>query len=156
MVRGVRNLAVAAGVAALTAAVQVGSFAAQGHHGDRRGFGRGFGGRALAELDLTADQQEQVRAVRERHRTELQQVGDRLRAAHQAHGQAVEKLPVDEGLIRSTSQSLSEAQADMSVLRARIHSEIWTVLTPEQQKKAQELKAQRDARMKERRERRQR
>jgi Spy/CpxP family protein refolding chaperone len=42
------------------------------------------------------------------------------------------------------------------VLRARIHSEIWTVLTPEQQKKAQELKAQRDARMKERRERRQR
>jgi Spy/CpxP family protein refolding chaperone len=61
---------------------------------------------------------------------------------------------MDEGRIRSTSQSLSEAQADLSVLRARIHTEIWTLLTPEQQKKAQDLKAQRDARMKERQERR--
>jgi Spy/CpxP family protein refolding chaperone len=61
---------------------------------------------------------------------------------------------VDEGLIRSTSQQLAEAQADMAVLRARVHSEIWTLLTPEQRKKAEELKAQRDARIKERQERR--
>ena len=155
MVRRVRMLGIAAAATVLAAALAVGAVAAQGD-GERRGFGRrGFGGHALAQLDLTAEQREQVRAVRERHAAELQQVGDRLRAAHDAHRKAVETLPVDEGLIRSTSQSLSEAQADMSVLRARIHSEIWTVLTPEQQKKAEELKAQREARMKERQERRQ-
>jgi protein CpxP len=155
MGRGVRRLTVAVGAMVLTAAVAVGVVGAQAG-GDRRGFGRhGFGGRALAQLDLTAEQREQVRVVRERHEAELKEAGQRLRTAHQAHRSAVEKLPVDEGLIRSTSQTLADAQADMGVLRARVHSEIWTMLTPDQQKKAQELKAQREARMKERQERRQ-
>ena len=154
MASGVRRLTVAVGAMVLTAAVAVGVVAQAG--GDRRGFGlHGFGGRALAQLDLTAEQREQVRAVRERHDAELKEAGQRLRSAYQAHRSAVDKLPVDEGLIRSSSQALADAQAEMGVLRARVHSEIWTMLTPEQQKRAQELKAQRDARMKERQERRQ-
>jgi Spy/CpxP family protein refolding chaperone len=39
----------------------------------------------------------------------------------------------------------------MAILQARIHSEVWALLTPEQQAKAKELKAQRETRMKERR-----
>jgi Spy/CpxP family protein refolding chaperone len=43
----------------------------------------------------------------------------------------------------------------MALVQARIHSDVWGLLTPEQQAKAKELKAQRAARTKERGQRRQ-
>lgn len=113
----------------------------------------GFGERAFAQLNLTDTQREQIRDVRQRHQPELTEARTRLRTAHEAHRAAAEALPVDEAKIRATSQALSEAQADMAVLRARVHGEVWTLLTPEQQAKAKELRAERQERMKERRDR---
>jgi len=86
----------------------------------------------------------------QRYRDELQEAGKRLRAAHDAQREAVETLPVNEGLIRSTTQTLAAAQTDLALLRARIHSDVWAILTPDQQAKARELKAQREARLKQR------
>ena len=130
---------------------------AQGHGpGRHRGFGPGRGGFfGLAQLGLTDAQRDQVREVVQRHRTEMQETGKKLREAHQAQRNAVETVPVNEGLIRSTAQALATAQTDMALLQARVRSEVWSLLTPEQQEKAKQLKSERDARMKQRLERRQ-
>lgn len=123
--------------------------------GRRRPFGPGRGGIAgFAQLDLTDSQRDQVREVMQRHRSEMQEAGKRLHEAHAAQRAAIETVPVNEGLIRSTAQTLANAQTDMAVLRARIHSEVWALLTPEQQEKAKQLKSERASRMKQRVERR--
>jgi Spy/CpxP family protein refolding chaperone len=160
MIRRFRStIALTAGAALLAAGLGTAALA-QGPEGRHRGrgFGHGGPGRAgfpLAQLELSDAQREQVKAVMERHREDMQTLGTRLREAHDAQRAAVEAVPVNEGLIRTTSQSIAAAQTDMALLQARIHNDVWNVLTAEQQAKAKELKAQRQARAKERAERRQ-
>jgi protein CpxP len=159
MIQRFRSKAVVIG-AALALAVGVASAVhaqgdGPGRHG-RFGFGGpGRGGFPFAALNLTDAQREQVKTVMQQHRDEMQAAGKQLHDAFDAQRKAVETIPVNEGLIRSTSQSLANAQADMAVLRARVHSEVWSLLTPEQQAKAKELKTQRETRMKERQQQRQ-
>jgi protein CpxP len=148
-----RPIAVAAAAALLVTSLAAGALA-QGGRGPRGEGHRGFGmGRGFAGLNLTDAQREQIRDIRQRHEAEMKEARAKVDTARAGHRQAVEAIPVDEGRIRATSQALAEAQADMAVLRARVHSEIFALLTPEQQAKAKELRAQRENRMKERRER---
>jgi periplasmic protein CpxP/Spy len=107
-----------------------------------RGFGPGPA-LALRELNLSDAQRQQVRDIMQRHRDENRQAADRLRTAMEAQRKAVNTVPVDEGLIRSTSQALAGAQTEMAVRQARMQSEIFAILTPEQQDKAKQLQAQR-------------
>jgi Spy/CpxP family protein refolding chaperone len=127
--------------------------------GGPRGRGRGgFGhpaGIGLRALDLTDAQRQQVRQMMEQHREQNRALFERVRKAEAARQQAVEAIPVNEAQIRSAMQELGEAQTEMAIQQARLNSEIQTLLTPEQQKKAQELRAAREARMKQRREQRQ-
>ena len=157
MIRQIHSKTLAVGAALLVVAGLAVGVSAQGEGFGRRGkFGPGGGGfPGLGRLELTDAQREQVRDVMQRHRGELQDVGKRLREAYAAQRNSVETVPVNEGLIRSTSQTLATAQTDMALVRARMHTEVWSLLTPEQQQKAKELKAQRDARGKERMQRRQ-
>jgi periplasmic protein CpxP/Spy len=132
---------------------------------DRDGrWGRGFGGHRfgrmggdfglpLRGLDLTAEQRTQVRNVFEQHRDELRKVHERVRAAFKAQNDAVTAIPPDESAIRAKSADVAAAQAEAAVLRARIHGEVYQILTPEQQQKAKELRAERQQRMQERRQR---
>jgi Spy/CpxP family protein refolding chaperone len=119
------------------------------------GPGGRFGGplALLRQLDLSEEQRAQVRQVMEGHRDELRAVGERLRAAHQAQEVAVTAAQFDEGAVRARSAELAAVEADAAVLHARVHSEVFAVLTPEQQAKAAELKAQRQARVEQMRER---
>jgi Spy/CpxP family protein refolding chaperone len=86
-------------------------------------------------------------------REELRAVGERLAAARRAQQEAVTAATLDEGTVRAKTAELAEVMADAAVLHARLHSEVYAVLTPEQQAKAAELKAQRDARRTQMRER---
>jgi periplasmic protein CpxP/Spy len=152
----IRKSAVYIAGAALLAAGLGTAALAQGPEGRRGGRGFGHGGRGgfpLAQLELTDAQRQQVRDVMARHREEMRAAGTKLGEAQRAQREAADTVPVNEGLIRSTSQALAEAQTGMALARARVRSEIWTLLTPEQQAKATELKRQRENRMKERRER---
>lgn len=115
-----------------------------------RGFERGGFGLSLRGLDLTPEQRTQVKGIFEQHRTELQAVGQRLGAAFKAQHDAVAAMPVDENAIRAKSAELAAVQADAAIVRARIHSEVFQLLTPEQQQKAQQLKAEREQRMQQR------
>ena len=61
-----------------------------------------------------------------------------------AQRKAVETIPVDEGLIRSTTQALADAQTEMAIQQARLRSEIFALLTPDQQAQARKLQAERN------------
>jgi Spy/CpxP family protein refolding chaperone len=134
--------------------VAVAQSARQGRSGPRAGWG-GSGGPELSlrALNLTESQRGLIRDIRERHRGEGQQVGERLRQALQAQRKAVESVPLNEGLIRATTQELAAAQTDAAIHRARVFNEIWSVLTPEQQAQTTKLRAAREQRMQQRRDR---
>jgi Spy/CpxP family protein refolding chaperone len=149
-----RKLAmVGALVAAIAAAAGTSAQAqapANGQPGMRRPGGPGGGmgplgdiGLPLPALNLRDEQKAQVQAVIEAHRAELEQLAQRIGPAHQAVRQAIETVPVDETLIRAKSAELAAAEADGAVLRARVRSEIWALLTAEQQQQASQLRMRR-------------
>ena len=109
------------------------------------------GGLPLAALNLTETQREQVRGIRERYREQTQALAARLGEAADKQRQAIETLPVNETLITSATQDMTQAQVDVAIQEARLNSEIWSVLTPEQQAQLTKLRAERKARLEERR-----
>ena len=104
----------------------------------------GFPG--LGQLGLSDDQRQEVRRIMELHKAERQAIFQRLREARRAQSGAVMAVPVDEGAVRARSAELAKVEADAAVLRARVHAEVYNVLTPEQQEKAKALRAEREAR----------
>jgi periplasmic protein CpxP/Spy len=111
----------------------------------------------LRQLNLTEQQRAQVRSIMESHQQEFRANGERMREAHRALHQVVTAPTVDESAIRAASSNLAEVMADGAVLRARVHSEVYALLTPEQRQRATELRQQfeqrRDQRLELRRER---
>jgi protein CpxP len=141
-------------VAAVLTALMAGGAAFAQAPGGRGGRGPGgFGpgsGLPLRALNLTDAQREQVRTMTQQFRTQNREAAERLRAAMQAQRKAVEAIPVNEELIRSTTRELAEAQAEVAVQRARLHADIFGLLTPEQQAEAKKLQAERAARTQQR------
>jgi Spy/CpxP family protein refolding chaperone len=115
----------------------------EGFHGHRGGFGVMAG---MQQLGLSPDQQQQIKTAMQSHRDEFKALGDRVRQARQAEQAAVEQVPMNEGQIRAASAALAAAEADMAVLRARVHEQVFSVLTPDQQTRAKQLQADRAAR----------
>ena len=147
MVRHSRSLA----VAALVASVVVGGVVVSAQ---RPGLGpgprRAQTGLALRALDLTEAQREQVRQLTEQHREQSRTLLDRLRTAQEARRQAVEAIPFSEPQIRTAAQALADVEAELAVQQARLQADVYALLTPEQQTRLQTMRAERDARMKER------
>jgi len=133
---------IAAGVVAVLAAVPL-MAGAQGQWGPRHGGFMGGGFPGLRALGLTDDQRQQIRAAMSSHREEFRAVAERTRAARQAQQAAIEQVPMNESQIRAASSELAAAEADAAVLRARVHEQVFSLLTPEQQTKANALAAER-------------
>jgi Spy/CpxP family protein refolding chaperone len=141
---------VIAGAALLTMAALVGG-ATVWAQGGPDGFGRhghrGFGVLGgLQQLGLSADQEQQIRTTMSGHRDEFKALADRVRKARDGEQAAIEQVPVNEAQVRAAAGELAAAQADMAVLRARVHEQVFSVLTPDQQTKAKQLQADRAAR----------
>ena len=115
-----------------------------------RGFAAGF---ALGQLDLSDAQKQQVRDIMQRRQQELRPTLDRLQQAMQAQRAAINAVPVNEQAVRAAAANLAAAEADMAVEQARMHADIFAILTVEQQEKAKQLEAQGQARAQERRQR---
>jgi periplasmic protein CpxP/Spy len=148
----------------LTAAVAVvtllagGLVYAQGPRGGRPGGpgGRGpLAGLPLRELQLTDAQQEQVRQIRSRHETQMRDAMTKLETARRAQQAAVQTVPADEAQITSLTQDMVQAEVDVAIQASRLNSEIWSVLTPDQQAQVKKLRAERQAQFEQRRENRQ-
>jgi periplasmic protein CpxP/Spy len=131
---------------------------AQGPRGGRPGGpgGRGpLAGLPLRELQLTDAQQEQVRQIRSRHETQIREAMTKLETARRAQQKAVETVPADEAQITSLTQDMVQAEVDAAIQASRLNSEIWSVLTPDQQSQLKKLRADRQAQFEQRRQKRQ-
>jgi Spy/CpxP family protein refolding chaperone len=143
---------VIAGAALLSIAALVGNATVWAQGGpDGGGFERhghrGFGAMAgLQQLGLSPDQQQQIRGAMTSHRDEFKALFDRSRKARQAEQAAIEQVPMNEGQVRAAANEVAAAEADMAVLRARVHEQVFSLLTPDQQTKARQLQADRAAR----------
>ncbi len=114
-----------------------------------RGGPGGMFGLPLRELALTDAQREQVKAIMESHRDEQKAAGDKMMAARKALHEAIAAETFNEAAIRAAAGEVGAAEADAAVLQAKIHGEVFAILTPEQVKKAKELRSNMENRMKE-------
>jgi Spy/CpxP family protein refolding chaperone len=121
-----------------------------GMPGMRGGPGGPFGmaGLPLRELELTDAQHQQVRAVMESHRDEQKAIGDRMLTARKALQEAIAADAFDEAAIRARAAEVGAIEADAAVLQARIHAEVFALLTPEQVTKAKALRSEMENRLK--------
>ena len=107
-------------------------------------------GLALRQLDLTEAQQNQVRQLTQQNREQMRSLMDRMRAAQDARRKAVEVVPFNESQVRAAMKDLAEVEADLAVAEARLQADIYGLLSPDQQHRLQKLRADREARAKER------
>ena len=126
--------------------------------GGMRGRGPGGpGGRgasiALRALDLTEAQREQVRQLTEQHREQTRTLAERVRAAGEAQREAMQAASFNEQQVRATAQAFAEVQTELAVQQARLWSDIYGLLTTDQQQQLARMQAEREARQTERQER---
>jgi periplasmic protein CpxP/Spy len=129
---------------------------AQGPRGGRGrgdGFGPGGLGIPLRQLNLTEAQRTQLEQIREQHRADMDSAMKKLATARQAQRAAIETVPADEAKITSLTQDLTQAEVDVAIQSARLNTAAWGVLTEAQRAEVTKLRAERQARAGERRER---
>jgi periplasmic protein CpxP/Spy len=136
-----RSVLVAAGVGVLAVS---GLFAGRifAHQmGDH--FGGGMAPRMFRhiarELDLSDSQQAQIRAILKTHADEIETQVKAGMDARRALHQAVMTQPMDETAIRNLARQIGNVHGDGAVLFARIRTEVFPILTPDQQQKLASL-----------------
>src|SRR5262245_23095622 len=153
----VRKVMVTTGIVAMLSAGAVSLFAQAGPGRGAGPFGPGgrggFAGLALGQLDLSDAQKQPGRDIMQRDREQMRSTMQRLDQAMQAQRAAINQVPVNEQAVRAAAMQVAAVQADLAVAQARVHADIWNLLTPEQQTKAKELEQQAQARARERQQR---
>ena len=124
----------------------------------RRGGPGGPGGGALAiplgQLGLSEEQRDEVRGVLEESREALREAGAQVRASRQALREAVGTAgDLDEDAIRAAAAELGTAEGAVALARASARARIWQALTPDQRTAADVMRAAREQRMEQWRER---
>jgi len=140
--KSIRVRVLTIGAAVLLAATAV---IAQGRHG----FG-GPGGdfhRMLKQLDLTSDQQTQVKAIFAKEKPTLQPLMEQMRQSHTAMSALEAAGPFDEAKTRALAAQNAQTMIELQVEHARIKSEIMQILTADQKAKLAQIEANREARM---------
>jgi protein CpxP len=103
----------------------------------------------LREIELTDAQRDQVRQLMEQQRESSRALFERAQAARIAQRQAIDAIPFSEPAVRAAMAASAEIEEDLAVQEARLQSEIYGLLTSEQQQQLQKIRADREARMKE-------
>ncbi len=119
---------------------------AQGMHGHHGGPGGDFH-RMLRQLDLTADQHAQVKAIWEKEKPAMQPLMEQMHQNHTAMRALEANGTFDEAKTRAVATQNSQAMIELQVEHARIKSEIMQILTPEQKTKLAQIEANHEARM---------
>ena len=105
----------------------------------------------LDRLDLSDTQREQVRGVMELNSEATRAAGERLREVRSALQDAITAEVLNEGAIRAVASELATAEGDAAVQRAFVRSQLWQLLTTDQQTKALEIESEMKERMEQRR-----
>ncbi|MGB7923641.1 MAG: Spy/CpxP family protein refolding chaperone [Pyrinomonadaceae bacterium] len=113
---------------------------------------RGEGDRFVAlreRLNLSPDQVEQIKAIREQNKDQWRGARQRVRQAQRALDEAIYADTADEVLIETRTREVAEAQTTLVRMRALTELKIRRVLTPEQLNTLRTLRQQRSNRMRE-------
>jgi len=101
----------------------------------------------LRQLNLTEEQNTQVKVVMQKHQPGIKALEDQARPLRKALHDAVAADAVNPVDIKAAALALASVEADAAVLRAQIRAEVFTtVLTPDQVTKAKQLQADAKAR----------
>jgi protein CpxP len=115
-------------------------------HGHRYGMG-GTGREFFAKyLNLSDAQRTQMKDILAKERPGLKPLFQQI---HQTQLQLkqYEQGAYDEAKVRALAAQQTQVMAELTVQKTRIHSELFQVLTTDQQAKMKEVQAQREARM---------
>ncbi|GEM_PF-5819849 len=110
-------------------------------------------GLPLGRLDLTEDQRTQVRNVLDQNRAATREAEARVYAARGALSDAVNAEVLNEGAIRAVASELGLSEGEAAIQRAYVRSQLWQLLTPNQQAVALKTQAEIEERQDHRRER---
>jgi len=92
-------------------------------------------------IGLSEEQQEQIADIREEARSEHRVLQEKIRGYHEQIMELTDAGIFDEKSIRTIATEKAEIQVEMAVAKARVHSKIFGLMTPEQQKIAEKLRA---------------
>ena len=91
-----------------------------------------FGGDPIRQLNLTPEQREQIRAIREGNKVERAEINQRVREANRALEEALDSDSPDEAVVEQRMRDLGAAQAAAMRMRILTEVRIRRVLTREQ------------------------
>ena len=114
------------------------------------GFGMGHEFQFFAKyLDLTDDQKAHMKAVLQKEKPTMTPL---MQQMHQLESQLkqYEEGTYDAAKVQTLVSQQSQSLVQMKVNEARIHNELFQLLTPDQQTKMKEFEANREARMQQR------
>jgi periplasmic protein CpxP/Spy len=112
--------------------------------------GPGFGGHMLGylahKLDLTDAQQAQVKEILAKEKPAFQPLMLQMAQNHQQMRQLVMANGFDEAKVRELASQQTQTMTELTVQRARVESELFQVLTPDQKTKLTTIIAQHEQR----------
>ena len=103
---------------------------------------RAIGGDPIQQLNLTPEQREQIRSIRENNKTERMTVNNQLREANRALNEALNSENPDEAVVEQRLRDLAAAQAAAARMRVLTEIRVRRVLTKEQRNTLRVLQAQ--------------
>ena len=137
-----KNLIIAALAIMLVGAVAVSQTVAKGPH-HMHGMGFDFDEHMLGfmtdYLDLTDAQQAQVKDIFAKEKPIIQPLMDQLKQGHHDLMQLETSGTFDEAKVRALAAQHTQTMTDLIVEKARVHNQIFQLLTPEQKAKATKL-----------------
>lgn len=110
-----------------------------------------FGGHALQfltdYLDLTDQQQSQIKAILQDERSKMQPLLADARQAHQQVEAAALSDNFDPNQVRTILEQHKDSLLNVAVEAARTQNQVFKILTPEQRTKLEQLRSRRQERM---------
>lgn len=101
--------------------------------------GEHFLARMTEVLNLSAEQQEKIKAIMEEHRNKVAPLRQSLDENRDKLRQAAKADNFDEAAVRALATSQATTKTELIVERTRMQSRIHALLTPEQRKLAEEM-----------------
>lgn len=120
-----------------------------------RGMRGGFGGRMFESLNLTDAQKEQLKQIATRYHESAKAQRQQNRGERGGGFDPLKDGTFNEAAVRAAAQARANARVEMEVQRARMMSEMFAVLTPEQKAQLAAARQQREQKRQEWRSRRQ-
>ncbi|HYA41525.1 MAG TPA: Spy/CpxP family protein refolding chaperone [Syntrophobacteraceae bacterium] len=113
------------------------------HCGDQQGHRHGKGSRIhrfLEKLNLSGAQKQQVKAIVTEERAKMKPLLQQLKAGRDQLDILRKSGTFDEAKVRSVAKGQADTLSDLIVIRERMRSGIWALLTPEQRAKGEQMR----------------